>query len=263
MFAAKTYHVREGFTRVVSESSMLKIALRSFGAIALATASIAATASTTLVLQDGVAGYTGTRDVDLFQGAPDVNGGLIDDISIDANDDGFIRQGLISFTDLIGSGSNQILLGSTIFSAQIELRINSSGSGIIGHRMTTAWDELSVTWNSLGGGIIPGTNAAATPTFQLGSNDGNANIANNIWITLDVTADLQAIVNGADNFGWGLVPFVPNGTNGVDFWSREYAVNPAFRPILRVNYEPIPEPATMTVIALAALAAAAKRRKKA
>lgn len=91
-------------------------------------------------------------------------------------------------------------------SAVATLRYNVHDNGSTGnlYRMTSDWlsganGGNSVTWNSLGGGVIPGTNAAAVSSGTMIATDNDGTY------TLDVTADVAAWASGsASNFGWGI-----------------------------------------------------------
>jgi MYXO-CTERM domain-containing protein len=221
-------------------------------ALAALLTSGAATA-TTYTFQQGVAGYTGTRDTAVAEAQPDANFGSELELSIDASDGGLPSQALLRFADVFGAGAGQIALGSVITSATLTLNITSAGSGIRLFDMLTPWNEATITWNSAGNGIqANGVEAAATPFLEIGANDGGGNIPEGTLV-LDVTASLQAWASGAvPGYGWALLPFVPNGTNGTDFFSREVD-DITSRPLLTVQVAAVPEPAPVA-LALAGLA---------
>ena len=208
---------------------------------------------TTLTFQDGLNGYAGTRDVSVRGAAPDLNIGTDIEMSVDLSDGGFPTQGLLQFRDLIGAGSNQILAGSTIQKAEIQVWITSVGDILNVHRMLQSWDESTATWNSLGNGIqANGVEAATASTFT-----STFVTPAGAWFNFDVTADVQAFANGATNNGWA---FLPTAGNGVDWYTRDYTLDPSLRNKLVVTYDPIPEPMTMGVLAIAGLLAARRRR---
>jgi hypothetical protein len=208
----------------------------------------------------GVNGYTGGREtyVNSVQNGSGSLGALTF-VSIDASDDGVENQGLLAFDNIIGNGIAQIPPEATINSATLDLTIDSAGSGVKFHRMLIDWDEATATWNSLGNGLqADGVEAVITPSVSLGANNGNANIPNGPLL-VDVAADVQAWANGTANFGWALLPFVPNGTNGVDFFSKEDLAVTS-RPKLTVDFTPIPEPAAIGVMALSGAVLLSRRR---
>jgi hypothetical protein len=84
------------------------------------------------------------------------------------------------------------------------------------------------------GVTVDDTQAVATPFAQLGKADGNPNAMAG-RNTLDVTADVQAWVNGtAENYGWAALPFAGR-TDGWGIQSSEYSVED-YRPELRIYY---------------------------
>jgi hypothetical protein len=132
------------------------------------------------------------------------------EVSIDGSARGGKTQGLMRF-DLA-----EIPEGSEVVSAILAIQTTDGGKGTDFHRMLVAWDE-SATWDSLDAGIAADdTEAAGSADFSTGGvDDGPA--------TFDVTAAVQAWVNGAPNFGWALLPL---GSNGWDFSTREGATPP-------------------------------------
>jgi hypothetical protein len=73
------------------------------------------------------------------------------------------------------------------------------------------------TWDSMDAGIAAdGAEAAGSPGFSTGDvDDGPA--------TFEVSAPVQAWVDGAPNHGWALLPL---GSNAWDFSTREGATPP-------------------------------------
>lgn len=223
----------------------------------LAAASLpAAAATTTLSFQEGVNGYSGTQDTMIRSNltstgsgqtasgdSTGLNFGGVDFVSVDG-DDGSPgskpNQGLIRFDDLFGNAAGQISSTATIVSATLKLQVFNPGSGLSAYDMLTDWNQSTATWNSLVGGIqANGTEAAATALFSIGANNSSENVANG-WLSIDVTASLQAMQAGTALYGWALTPFA-SGTNGIDFYSSEYATLD-MRPLLEVQIAAVPEP---------------------
>jgi hypothetical protein len=207
----------------------------------------------------GENGYTGGREATLREAEPNTALGTVDDfVSIDASDDGLPNHGLFAFDGIIGPGPNQIPAGAIITSATIDLTIDSAGSGMIFHRMLIDWNESTVTWNSFGSGVqADGVEARTAPSLTLGANNGDSNVSSGPLL-INVTADIQAWANGETNFGWGILPIGPQGTNGIDFFTKEHAAISS-RPLLMVSYV-IPEPGALALL-VPVLPLAARRRR--
>jgi hypothetical protein len=216
----------------------------------------------TFTYQQGVAGYAGTSDTAVRAADPDFVHGSETELSIDASDGGLPSQALLRFDGVFGGGIGQIAPGALISSATLTLEITSAGSGIRFYDMLVPWNAATVTWHTAGDGIqTNGIEAAASPFLEIGVNDGSTNIPSGTLV-LDVTDALRRIQSGAvPGFGWALMPFMPDGTNGVDFYSSEW-VDAAFRPQLTVVAQPVPEPASWLLMlgAGSALAAVVRRR---
>jgi hypothetical protein len=230
--------------------------------LALAGAQAQAATPVTLLFQQGLNGYTGAADTYVSGAEPDFALGGEPELSIDASDGGLPSQGLIRFDGLFGTGPGQIAPGDTITQATLTVQITSAGSGIRFHEMLQPWNEAGVTWNSLGGGIVAnGVMAAANPLFSVGANDGSSNIPSGTFV-FDFTLALQRVQSGAaPGLGWALLPFMPDGTNGVDFYTREWS-EIAERPLLSVQVTPIPEPGTWAMLAAGLLAVGALQRRR-
>jgi hypothetical protein len=221
-------------------------------------------AAQTLSFQQGLNGYTGTVDTNLREADRYTNYGAELEASIDASDDGGQSQALLRFDGLFGEGAGQIGAGWRIDSATLTLAITSGGSGIRFHEMLQPWDGATDTWDSLMDGIdADGTEAAAVPFLSVGAGDSNANIPGDELLVLDVTDVLRRQQAGlAPGLGWALLPFVPGGTNGVDFVTAEGFPTDA-RPLLTVQVSPVPETGTLALLlaGLVATAGAAHARR--
>jgi hypothetical protein len=141
--------------------------------------------------------------------APESNGDAAE-VSVDASSRGGKAQALMRF-DLA-----EIPEDSEVVSAILTIQTTDGGKGADFHRMLVAWDE-DATWDSLDAGIsADDAEAARNADFSTGGvDDGPA--------TFDVTAPVQAWVNGTANHGWALLPL---GSNGWDFSTREGSTPP-------------------------------------
>lgn len=218
--------------------------------LAAAMASAGAQASTqTHTFQQGAAGYSGQVDTNLRGEEPGTPGASLPEISIDASDGGFPSQGLLRFDGVFGAGAGQIGADRVITAATLTLQITSAGSGFRLHEMLQAWDAALVTYGSVGNGIqADGIEAAVLPLLEVGANDPGSNIGEGPLV-LDITVAMQRAQAGLAPFGWALLPFLPEGTNGVDFYSAEWDAV-AERPLLTVITTPVNEPTAWAMLAM-------------
>jgi hypothetical protein len=157
-------------------------------------------------------------DTYLQEGRPTEASGDAAEVSVDASARGGQTQALLRF-DL-----SEIPTGSEVPSAILAIQTTDGGKGADFHRMLVAWDE-DATWHAMGAGIAADdAEAASSADFSTGGVDNGP-------ATFDVTAPVQAWVNGAPNFGWALLPL---GSNGWDFSTRESATPPQ----LTITYLP-------------------------
>ncbi|HEY8153306.1 MAG TPA: DNRLRE domain-containing protein [Myxococcota bacterium] len=214
-------------------------------------------ACVTIAFQDGTllpggAPYSNTLDTEIQQGNPTLALGGNLTIRVDALFNGGDVQGLMMFGNIFGALPDQIPLGSTINSAVLTLSVFDSSNVPIGtisvYQMTTTWSESS-TWNSLTGGVNIGSDTVASP------DDAHTVTATGLT-TFDVQASLQAWSSGATNFGW---MFSDSSTDSIQFDSSEAATVTA-RPLLTVDFTPVPEPGSLVLAGLAGAAALCVRR---
>jgi hypothetical protein len=225
-----------------------------------------------VVFQEGVdhAGsgipYSGTRDTRLLGGNfLNLNFGSNDLGAVDRGFvDGVNQQSLLSFDNIIGIGIGQILSGSTVNSATLSLQVQNAGQDFTVHRMVANWSETTATYNNfqLNGNTMGGLQAdnleASSASIFV---DAPASLPGSVDI--DVTSDVQAWVNGTSNFGWG---FIGAGDDIFTWWSSD-ASNAADRPLLTVDFTPIPEASSVLclgvlVTALFGYVVACKGRKR-
>lgn len=234
---------------------MHQLAITTLAAAALTMG--AAAQAQTVLFQQGLNGYSGQFDTNLRGEEPDVAFGSAEEISIDGSDGGFPSQGLLRFDNLFGNGPGQIGSGFVVVSATLTLNITSAGSGIRFHEMLQGWNAATITWDSAVGGIqADGVEAASNPLISLGANDSAGNISEGPLV-IDFTNAVQRLRAGTGGtLGWALLPWLPDGTNGVDFYSADWQ-EVADRPLLTVQIAPVPEPGTWALW-LAGLAVVAR-----
>lgn len=186
----------------------------------------------TITFQDGVNGYAGTHDTYLNQAQPDTPQGDRTTWRFDLSDpDTTMNQeyGLIKFTNIFGSGQNQIPPGSTIFSATLTLNVEDQSDVPAGsvHEVLVTWDEANATWNNFGGepGVQPD---------EYGMFVGSAPIATGTFV-IDVTSSIRAwLASPSNNNGW---LFIPASVDGCVVTSSEGATV-TLRPMLTVVFAP-------------------------
>jgi hypothetical protein len=175
--------------------------------------------------QQGTDGYDGASDTYLSEANPDTSYASAEAVTVDASEpqgSGNDAQALVRFGDIVGDGDGQIPPGSTVDGATLEVETTNDGDGAAVHRMLTGWSDDD-TWASLGDGVqADGNEATADPDTETGA------VGEGVT-AIDVTASVQAWVDGESNDGWA---FLPLGTDGWDFSTAEGGTPPR----LSVNY---------------------------
>ncbi len=177
--------------------------------------------------QQGTDGYEGAADTVIRAADPESSYDTAETLSVDGDDpegSGSATQVLLRFDGIIGLDDTQIPPGSTVNEATLWLQSSDAGDGAAIHRLRTDWSS-DATWVSVGGGIdADGADAVSEPVAETGAVETGET-------AIDVTASVQAWVDGARNRGW---VFRPPGPDGWDIESVESATPPA----LIVSYEP-------------------------
>ncbi|MDX1962897.1 MAG: DNRLRE domain-containing protein [Pirellulales bacterium] len=205
-----------------------------------------------ITFQNGVGGYQGTQDTWIQQNVPAAFTAGTQTTTIfsdftepNANAN---HQLLIRFDNIFGNGPNQIPYGSTINGASMMLRSfgsNAAGDGGTFHRMKIDWNQLTATYNSLGGGVnIDGVEAETAFNTQAGVVARNPNSQAGFQ-QFDILTDLQAWSNGTPNYGWVINPWV----DGTDGWGIEPSETTlaASQPKLYISFTPPAAPAGTTL----------------
>jgi hypothetical protein len=169
--------------------------------------------------------YRTGDDAYVWQKTANANYGSSASILLDTADNG-AQQGLIRFpVDFGGS----IPAGAEIVHAELRIALTEQGDGFYLHRMLKPWDEATVTWNSLDGGLTAGSDAVATADLAtFGFLSQSESPSHSIF---DVTASVRAWAAGAANHGWAILP---EGTDKLGLESFEGTL----RPELIVDYMP-------------------------
>jgi len=180
--------------------------------------------------QQGVEGYSGTIDTEVWALAPTTILESNPNASSDADNDGGESQVLIRFDGILGSTAAQVPPHATVHSAKLLVSAFDQGSTVNLHRMLVPFDR-SATWNSLVSGIsADGLEASRhRDSFTFGKI-----AANSSEIVFDVTDTVQAWISGEENHGW---VFLNTGGNGWDFYTSEFE-NVSQHPKLIVEFTP-------------------------
>ncbi len=167
--------------------------------------------SETLSFQQGINGYNGTVDTQIYIKNPNTDYSTSSTIIIDGNDDR--REVLIRFEEIFGVQADQITSDKTINSAFLEINVTDRGPEIEIYEMMQNWSDTD-TWNSLNNGIqTDGVEASSTPAANITTETEKG------IFRIDVTASLQAWqANPNTNHGWAI--FLDH-SNRIDFDSSE------------------------------------------
>jgi hypothetical protein len=185
---------------------------------------------TTLTFQEGVNGYQGTIDIEIWAVSPNTCLEGNPNASSDADNDGGESQILLRFESIIGDKPGQIPPRSTVHSAKVVVSAFDEGNPVHLHRMLVPW-KRTATWNSMVAGVTAdGLEASKkVDSFTFGKVSASTS-----EIPFEVTDTVQAWVSGEANYGW---VFINTGTNGWDFYTSEFEeVNQ--RPKLVVEFTP-------------------------
>ncbi len=184
----------------------------------------------TVSFQQGVDGYSGAVDTEIWALAPTTILDSNPNASSDANNDGGESQVLLRFDRLIGTGEKQIPPRAAIRSAKLLVSAFDQGDTVNLHRMLVPFDRAA-TWGSLISGVsADGLEASRhKDSFTFGKI-----AANSSEIAFEVTDTVQAWANGEANHGW---VFLNTGGNGWDFYSSDFD-RVGQRPKLLVEFTP-------------------------
>lgn len=229
------------------------------------------TRSRSSVFQEGINGYGGTVDTWISEANRGASYGQQATIVVDDDVNNSIfsdreGQGLIRFDGIItpDGADGTIAAGAIVERAWLRITVAEDIDNpfvdldFSVHRMLRAWDENS-TWDSLGGGLDAGSDyeAAALGVFA-GDNIVDIDGAR----LIDVTAAVQAWVDGATNFGFAILTEIIGGNDdGIAIHSSE-AGFALLRPVLDVTWQPALIPAPASSLVLGALGLASLRRRR-
>jgi hypothetical protein len=190
----------------------------------------------------GYGDYLGTADIALSEAAPitpwPIGRNVTEGLLLDWPDVGTPNssQILMRFDNYVGTNFWQIPTGAVVVAAELFVNVNNTGNGGILYRMLVPWDGTNETWDSLGGGVQQdGVESEVNYESQWNVQAGTGATGNGI-VSIGVTPDIQAWVNGTNNYGWVMTgwPFNTDGTG----LSPSEASDINLRPRLRVLWLP-------------------------
>ncbi|XZE17724.1 DNRLRE domain-containing protein [Pirellulaceae bacterium SH449] len=190
--------------------------------------------------QQGVEGYQGTVDTEIWALAPNIILADNPNASSDSDNDGGESQVLIRFDDIFGSGDKQIPKGARIIQASLYVSAFDPGNTVHLHRMNVPFSKTP-TWNSLVDGVsADGCEAARTKdSLTFGKIAANSSL-----VIFDVTDTIQFWSAGHPNHGW---VFINTGGNGWDFYTSEFE-DISQRPKLEILYTVPTAPTRLTKV---------------
>lgn len=183
----------------------------------------------TVRFQQGVNGYAGTVDTEIWALAPKTILNANPNASSDENNDGGESQVLMRFDEIIGDGPDRVPPSATIVSAKLIVSAFDQGTTVNLHRMLVPFDAAA-TWDSVVSGIsADGFEASRQKDgFTFGKIAASTSGA-----VFDVKDTVQAWANGRANHGW---VFLNTGGNGWDFYVSEFE-KVEQRPLLEITYK--------------------------
>lgn len=150
-------------------------------------------------LDDGAGEYLGLVDTCIASDFPATN---FSTAPLEHSDAAPMRQLLLRFDGLVGEGEGQVPPGVEVGEALLQISTGPSPAGSLGthaiRRILQPWDPASITWaNAFGGNGVDGDNveAESLPVATTPQMPSNATFQ------IDVTAAVQAWVDGAPNHG--------------------------------------------------------------
>ncbi len=189
--------------------------------------------------QQGVDGYTGTVDTEIWALAVKTILNANPNASSDADNDGGESQVLMRFDGIFGNEARQIPPRSTIVSAKLIVAAFDQGSTVNLHRMLVPFGKAA-TWDSMVSGVS--ADGLEASRHKDGFTFGKI-AASTSGVIFDVTDTVQMWSSGKPNHGW---VFLNTGGNGWDFYASEFEKIEQ-RPKLVIQYVPLESHASALV----------------
>lgn len=193
---------------------------------------------TTVSLQQGVSGYTDTRDAHVLENYPDRNTGANGELEIASYSgaDTDEKQALIRF-----SIPSSIPSGAIITSAQLRVKLTGTRNGTV--KKTVGVKEVTAAWSEgtgtgIDGQSVAGVNWNNKPGYGTATIDQTTvSSTKNAWYTFNVTDLVQSWVNGTKtNNGFVLLENIVNSASGTKDFASANNGNTANRPGLIITY---------------------------
>lgn len=178
--------------------------------------------------RNGVDGYKGALDAEIWAIAPSKSLLKQGTMTTDGNNGGGESQVLLRFEQIFGEGKNQIPPGARISNAQLTVVAFDPGTTCYLHRILVPWSP-AVTWDGMANGITVDNSEAST--VRDGFTFAEINMDKQL-VYFNVTPTVQLWADGVENYGW---VFINTGGNGWDFYSSDW-IESEFRPMLEVTY---------------------------
>ena len=181
-----------------------------------------------IVLQDGLDGYTGTRDNYMQSSAPDSNFGAYERLRVTGYADvGDIQRGLARF-DLSSVQTGTPIMSATFWLYSYDPTKSLGSTGFYGaYRLTCDWGEMASTWNSPW--TTPGGDFESTPDATAPKQPPSAVPC---WYSFDVTSRVQQWINDpSGNYGW-VIKCTDEYSHNQDQFYQSDAADAVHRPKL-------------------------------
>lgn len=192
------------------------------------------------VFQQGVGGYSGTRDTYFQTGNPSAVRGADTEWEWDGEDAGGINFGLITFDNIFGTGNGQVPPTANIIGATLRLVVTNNGAAsqiATMHELLIPFDDQSDLLD-FGDGFDPlaGSEYSEDVIVEIPGPPTGA------VLELDVTESIQRAQASGTFHGW---IFVPGGSDGVGIASSEAAAN---QPRLTILVEGAAPPSARRIL---------------
>jgi chitodextrinase len=193
---------------------------------------LAAAATQTVVLQQGLNGYQGTDDTYINNNSKTVNYGSLTNIYFSRSD----QKSLLRF-DLSSIPANATINSATLGVYIYGYNNNGGGNTIRAHRALQNWSESAATWNIYAAGQnwqAAGMGSGTDYTASVAATATVGYTPANVWGNFTLTSLVQSWVNGSAA-NQGVMLLAGNGPRPY-IYSSEYAGNAALRPKLTITY---------------------------